>query len=216
MKEKFSTYFNLSDAFRAPGCALCRLVKFGVRQYFDSLLYEYVNDPKTQAALTASLGYCPEHARILLSFGDALGTALLHKAVLSMLAESQSCPSSRMPVPSAACPGCIQADDILHRYGSTFVDFHDEPELQMALERPGVICLPHIHWLLAYTKNPDVVKRLHHHVRNTAQELHGRLERFIAAQNATGHPIALDETDKTSWLDAVAFLSAFCEKEGGG
>ncbi len=207
MPQKFTTFFNLLDALREPGCALCRLVEKGTRQHFDSMLYEYVNDPKTRAALAASQGFCREHARVLLSFGDALGTALLHQGLLRMLAEPDRAPKGHISVPSASCPACDYAKDLLERYGSTLLDFLGEQEILEALEHPGVLCLPHLRWLIVHSHDKESANALVACARRTARQILDRLDRFIAAQNATGPPISLSEEDTTAWLEALDFFS---------
>jgi len=205
MKEKFTTFYNLGDALREPGCALCRTVNDGTRKYFDTLLYEYVNDMQPRAALAASLGFCRTHAETLLSFRDGLGTALLHQGVLQTIIGKNS--NGALPRAIRACPACLHAAEIETRYGKTLIEGITEPEIAPALERPGALCLPHVRVLISQTRNRETLRLLRECARRSARVLFDRLERFVAAQNASGPPMDLTEEEKAAWKDVVAFVS---------
>ena len=46
--NKGLSHYDLQDALRGRGCAVCRLVKRRGHRYLDNLLYELVNDPGMQ------------------------------------------------------------------------------------------------------------------------------------------------------------------------
>ncbi|MBF6614857.1 MAG: hypothetical protein IVW55_17255 [Chloroflexi bacterium] len=77
-----ATAFNLLDAMRQPGCPICKLVSKMVFSYLDGISYESVNDPGVREELQRSLGYCAMHGQQWLGMRDALGTAIIYKAVL--------------------------------------------------------------------------------------------------------------------------------------
>lgn len=53
--SKHTTYFELLDSIRsATGCPLCEIEAKSIRRYFDSLLYENVNDHVVREALIRS------------------------------------------------------------------------------------------------------------------------------------------------------------------
>src|SRR5574341_1452415 len=56
--SKFIAYFQLLEAFRQPGCPVCRLVEEGALKALDGLMYEQVNDPFTRDRLVESHGLC--------------------------------------------------------------------------------------------------------------------------------------------------------------
>jgi len=68
---------------------MCEAEQRDSHQYLDTLLYENVNDGNLRAHLIKSGGFCGRHARMLLQFGDGLGTAILYmdqiKAVLKFI-----------------------------------------------------------------------------------------------------------------------------------
>ena len=53
--------FELGEALRRQGCAVCRLVEWAGNSYLDYLLYDLVNDRDVQKEFRASLGLCERH-----------------------------------------------------------------------------------------------------------------------------------------------------------
>ena len=77
--------FELEEALRQEGCALCRLVERAADSYLDYLLYDLVNDPSVHEEFRASLGLCELHARGMVQKGDGLGVAILYGAAVKEL-----------------------------------------------------------------------------------------------------------------------------------
>jgi hypothetical protein len=113
----------LADLLSEPGCPLCRLRAQTARSYLDSVLWESVNDGGFRDRLLAGRGFCPTHAREVLSLdrdqsGGSLGAAILYASVIRQrLEELHALPSepngrSRKVVSSARlpadCPVCEQ------------------------------------------------------------------------------------------------------------
>lgn len=119
---------HLADAFRRPGCPLCREQARTEAAYLSSILDESVNDVLFRQRLDAGRGFCGAHARALLaadrrSTGD-LGAAILLRATLvarlrdlDAAHESTSLTRSRRMKEASrppACPACARigtADD---------------------------------------------------------------------------------------------------------
>lgn len=80
-------YFALLDACDRDGCPVCQLTQQGVRRYLDSLFYEMVNDAETRDNLFKSLGFCEDHARLLLAsrLRDPLGLTILYRDLVEKL-----------------------------------------------------------------------------------------------------------------------------------
>ncbi|MCZ7567406.1 MAG: DUF6062 family protein [Ardenticatenaceae bacterium] len=164
MASKHTPYFNLLDALKAPGCALCRLGQRAAAQYLEAILYESVNDAGTQHTLTKAHGLCPTHSEHLLRLRDSLGTAILYNAVLGHLLEELpqngylradwlerlatrlGGTRDRTPVlvPHAICPACRRRDEAADRAIEVFGEHHDDPDLRAALDASSGLCLPHI------------------------------------------------------------------------
>ena len=78
------TTIALENAFREPGCPLCRLRGRSEQRYLFGLLYENVNDGGTRANLVNSMGLCPAHAWALQAieqetWNDGLGTSIIYQ-----------------------------------------------------------------------------------------------------------------------------------------
>ena len=85
-ENQHTIYFELRDSLGGPGCALCALALRSMRRYFDALGYESVNDPGIRSAVRAARGFCEVHGRMLREAHDALGTAIIHRDVLTVVA----------------------------------------------------------------------------------------------------------------------------------
>ncbi len=64
-KNISKSFQELIEAFEKEGCPICRVIDFSTDNYFESILYEFVNDPKVRKDLRESLGYCPSHSEQL-------------------------------------------------------------------------------------------------------------------------------------------------------
>jgi hypothetical protein len=203
--HKHTTFYNLLDACKAPGCPLCSLVNAAVRDYFGATLYEYVNDPNTRAAVVASAGYCEYHAGQLLCSGDALGSALLYQSVLESIASSLS--GFLRTSALARCPACSERLRKLEHYGSALLEAIREPEIRAALESGGPVCLPHLRWLAQCTRDREVTRYLETYAREVIVSLARQVETFVAAQNAAGQADEQRPFSQESWRRAIEFIS---------
>ena len=73
-----------------PGCPVCRVTNKAVGRYLDKIFYTKVNDRSLRAKLRVSLGFCRQHAYLLLDahLADALGMSIIYQDVLkNMLAD---------------------------------------------------------------------------------------------------------------------------------
>lgn len=69
---------------REPGvCPICRFTRQGIEQDIDGLFYERVNDGPTREAIRRSGGFCRYHARLVEQHGDALGTGIIMRDLLT-------------------------------------------------------------------------------------------------------------------------------------
>jgi hypothetical protein len=84
LSESYSrTYFDLLDALRQPGCAVCRLVNDAVRQHVDMFVYENINNLARREEIRAARGYCSVHTSLFTNaHGRLLSLATLEQDVL--------------------------------------------------------------------------------------------------------------------------------------
>jgi hypothetical protein len=174
MPSKHTPYFNLLDALRAPGCALCRLGHTSVGRYLDGMLFEGVNKTDTQEGLKAAHGYCPAHAEQLLRHRDTLGTAILYNAVLGHLLKelpadvpagsdwldrlSNKLGRGGTPTtpldPHAPCPACLKRDEAAERALAIIREHVGDAELTTAIMTSAGLCLPHLRQALTILSGP--------------------------------------------------------------
>ncbi|HZU13782.1 MAG TPA: DUF6062 family protein [Chloroflexota bacterium] len=64
-------------------CGVCLAVRRGVERRIDALFYENVNDVPARQAIRQAGGFCRYHAGFILRQGDALGTAIILRDVLT-------------------------------------------------------------------------------------------------------------------------------------
>ncbi len=161
--DKSATRFELEDALRKEGCAVCRLVDRAGRSYLDNLLYEQVNDGEAQKEFRNSLGLCELHARRMLGTGDGLGTAILYRTaireLLELLPRVPNSPRSRSPLhvllgcaedaqaipePGEGCMICQAEVDAERRYLNSLVAGAEDGSLENFLDGSATICIRHL------------------------------------------------------------------------
>ena len=70
--DKHLPFFKLIDACREGGCPVCATLRGDEAGYFDSLLYEKVNNRHFRAKFNLGGGFCGYHAKYLEGLHDAL------------------------------------------------------------------------------------------------------------------------------------------------
>ena len=163
--------FELEEALRQEGCALCRLVERAADSYLDYLLYDLVNDPSVHEEFRASLGLCELHARGMVQKGDGLGVAILYgaavKELLGVLSKkiadaprrrrSQGSSLSKLlgrftrrvdhraiPEPGEGCMVCKAEGEAERRYLRVLLDGAHDGSLDGLMGRPGSVCVRHL------------------------------------------------------------------------
>ena len=166
--EKHMPYFSVLEALtKAPECALCMLETESLQRYFETLLYEMVNDPKVRRDLAHSRGYCYRHAHMLLDCHGGFATAILYQdqvaAFIEYLTSLSSMGLRRAPIKiarewnaHAGCPGCRVQMESRERSVSVFLEAVTEPDMRAAFERSAGFCVPHFFIVIGSAKAPDV------------------------------------------------------------
>lgn len=216
--EKHTPYFRVLEALQHErGCALCALERADMHRYFDSLLYEYVNNPQVRAELRTSGGYCPRHAQQLLGFRDGLGIAILYQeqvTIFLQFLEQQLRTLPRLPgsktVPSwlrhEQCPACGAWADSRRLHLEAFLQGLAEEEMWTALERSSGLCAPHFLAACGKTRNHQLRERLTsveiEHVRRLVSDLELLIRKSDYRYNQGPSGVEAD-----AWQRAVEFLT---------
>lgn len=151
MPTKHMVFHKALDALDQPGCPICSLVAQSIKSSIECTFYEHVTDPDTRLALTASWGYCKEHAASLIESGNPLGVAIVYSDVLDAVARDiQSVHRIRRRSASsrAKCPACALADESAERYIGTIAQHFHDAEMHPRIIQCRGICIPHAKRLL--------------------------------------------------------------------
>lgn len=161
--------FELRDALREPGCAVCRLASRTAARQLDIISYEAVNDLEVRDRLRAARGFCHRHAwQFLEETRDPLGTALIYRDTINTLTRLLQ-PGDRLaPLasllarlrgprgprrhsalarrlePRLGCPICAWEAETEETYLELLGARLHEPELTAALESSAGLCWPHL------------------------------------------------------------------------
>ena len=113
--------FEVLEALREPGCAVCRLAVRSVARLLETISYEQVNDPALRRELRQARGFCNAHAyQWLREARGVIGTALIYRDLLqATLHDLDGRPPSRDK--SVACVACRAQTDAERRYVEALV-----------------------------------------------------------------------------------------------
>lgn len=130
--------FKLIDACHQGGCPICTTLKKDERDYFESLLYEHVNNRHFRAAFNKSGGFCGHHANYLLGLDDTLAVVLLYRQILRHSLDTTAGQSG-----NAECPACEYLRARESHVKSVLWKHIEDEELIEAFQQSGGLCLPH-------------------------------------------------------------------------
>lgn len=135
--EKHLPYFKLIDACREGGCPVCTTLRNDEAKYFDSLLYEKVNNRHFRAKFNLGGGFCGYHAKYLEGLHDALAVVLLYRQILRYELDDEPVQSGK------SCPACDYLLEKERQVKSVLWQYIKDPEFIDAFQQTGGLCLPH-------------------------------------------------------------------------
>ena len=208
---------HLADAFREPGCPLCRELERTESAYLESILAESVNDVPYRQALDAGRGFCATHCRAVLDAdkrrSGTLGAAILLRATLvARLRDLEATQSaggwtrSRRAAEAArppACPACIRLAQSDTWVVEGLVRLTEDPAWAEAVAA-APICLGHLVALMDRRAVPAWWPAIEARQLGRLRDLRDRLERFAhASAHDRGH---LQTDEQRASVDEVADL----------
>jgi hypothetical protein len=226
---------ELLEAFRQPGCAVCRLSAQSAEQYFDAVLWELVNDSGVRSELNQARGYCQQHGWLLDRAGAALGTAILLRGVVKTLLDAvEANPVAevsdsawqelwsgldksrgakataglvRALSPQSPCPVCARVG-VREQEALRFLLTHlDGPEALLdAYRASDGLCLDHVRKALAWVPSEAAARTLVAAQREVWQRLHGELGEFIRKNDQRFRDEAFG-AEKDAWRRALEAIS---------
>lgn len=206
--HKHLAYFTVLDAFKTlKTCALCGLEKDTMHKYFDTLLYESVNDAEIRSELIRSKGYCNRHAFDLIKFGDGLGTAILYQDQLNLTLNILSSSDIKSNYINTIlyhplCPACKKQMEARTQYISVFIDALTDQEMKDAYETSAGICLPHLIIINQIIKNAKLLDYLISIERQNISTLIAEVKEFCRKHDYRFSDETYGE-EKDSWIRAV-------------
>ena len=218
MPLKTSTYFDLLEALRQPGCAACRLSDRYVRENIDSFFYENITNVARREDIRRSRGFCSLHASMLPAPARMQGIAILHQDVLNdVLREMESVgrtatfwrrrDRAASVRPKRACTLCEFERDREQFVLSTLVALFRDPELTATFDASDGVCMPHFYSALKLSHVAAADMRAFVIAQTTKMaRLRDQLIKFIGQSNGSyGNRAMGDEAD--SPLRAVRMVS---------
>ncbi len=169
------------------------MVLNSINKYFETLLYEQVNDVNIRAELARSRGFCAKHSAFILKYGDSLGSAILFQQQSQLfceLLENLFSLSGKLFKMSACkqwiehknCPVCIHQLEDRKRYSRVFIDSleNSDSDMKNAFEHANAVCVPHFLFLLnRLASNGKLYKYLIKIEQRKIRELIADIEEFI-------------------------------------
>jgi hypothetical protein len=201
-------YRDICNAFKQPGCPLCRLLANEADRYLDAVLWELVNDPPSRSELNQARGYCREHGWLLVRHGAALAVAILTRDVLAtVLGVLASHPLEDKPpsawrdllygldgdrlsrhtaklsaelAPQRPCPACAHLSLLERDHVGTVSAHLDGPGVLAELYRSSDgLCLDHFRQALARAPSSAAAASLIAAQRDVWERLHAELGEFV-------------------------------------
>jgi len=182
------SFHELLEAFKKEGCPICRVVSSSIDSYFESMLYEFVNDPKVRSDLRKSLGYCKKHSnqfiKVVKKTHNKFGAFVIIEDITRELIKKLESFSklnlnklNKILINKKDCPACIYQSIYENIYFLDLIKIlENENFLNKFLESDG-LCFNHILVLLKMIKNSKLRNKI---IENQKSKL-GRIKRDLNA-----------------------------------
>jgi hypothetical protein len=226
--------YRLQDACRQDGCPVCRVEQYNVERYLESQFYENVNSPKWRDRLRASLGFCHEHAWLIVDrrLGDSLGLSIIYRDVLNSILKKlddgsvRAKPSRRWAsllgqipeqtrnvvenmldaiTPARRCPVCEHREEASRTILSVLVDGLARQEMIDALQSSDGLCLPHLQRTLEKVQGKDASESLLAIHHKKLEGLKAELEEYIRKSDYREIESGFG-SEGDAWLRAIALV----------
>jgi len=184
------SFQELLEAFKKEGCPLCRVVSFSIDSYFESMLYEFVNDPKVRSDLRKSLGYCKKHSlqlkKIVEKTYNKFGASIIFedvtKELIKKLEKLSKLPLKELKkiiITNHNCPACIYQQSYENNYFSDILgNLDNEDFFNKFLESDG-LCFNHLLILLKMVKNSPTRNKIIENQKSKLAKINKDLNAFV-------------------------------------
>ncbi len=205
LKDKHLSYFELTDAFSTDSCPICFLVKTKIEKFFDTFLYENVNDVPFRTKFRKNFGFCPQHSYKLLYYNDGLAIAILHKDLLEDIIKNLKSKNKKIYPETKKCIVCELIKEVEERYVKVTLEYINDVEFIEKFSISEGFCIPHFKLCLEKMKE-KVNWFLDFHLKKYENILF-QLEKYIDSCNfAKNKQVELNEEEKFVWKKIIKIL----------
>lgn len=211
MKEKHLPYFAVESALEYNDCPVCFLVIKSIESYFDSLLYENINDISFRTRFRKHNGFCNFHSYKFLNYNDSLAVALTYKDLLIQNINRYNKINNRFSkkTKQKKCMICDMAKDSEKRYLSEIYAYLEDEEFKNKFLKSKGLCMPHYDLFIKDFKS--VPKWFNDFNKSNYKIFLQQTETFIESLNfdESKKPIVLTNEEKTIWKKIVKTVSGY-------
>jgi hypothetical protein len=202
-----ATYNALVEACIEPGCPICRVEHDAALRYISGLFYEQTNDFNLRERLRASLGFCRQHAHLMVEElqGNALGIALIYQDVLKVAINHLEDRHGTL-APVRKCPACEQRDLSMMRTISELSKNIQDETITKALKASEGLCFFHLRHTLRHMRMPEKRELLISIQREIMSRLRLDLGEFIRKNDYRFSKESFGP-ERDSWKRAVSMVS---------
>jgi len=202
-----ATYIALVDACNEPGCPICRVEHDASLRYINDLFYEQATDFNTRERLRASLGFCRQHAHMMVEElqGNALGIAIVYQDVLKVAIHYLEDRQGAL-APVRKCPACEQRDLSMMRTLSELSKNIQDEAIITALKKSEGLCLFHLRHTLRHMRLAERQELLITIQREIMTRLRTDLSEFIRKNDYRFSKESFGP-ERDSWKRAVSMVS---------
>ena len=184
------SFYEIIEALKKEGCPLCRVVGFSIDSYFESMLYEFVNDPKVRSDLRKSLGYCIKHSmqlkKIVEKTYNKFGASIIIEDVtkelikkLDKFTKLSLKELKKIEITNHNCPACVYMQSYENNYFSEILNnLENEDFLNRFLESDG-LCFNHLLALLKRIKNSTTRNKIIENQKAKLTKINKDLNAFV-------------------------------------
>jgi hypothetical protein len=198
-----------------------------VDRYLKGLFYEYVNDVETRKRLVKSLGFCREHAGLLLEtrIADVLGASIIYenivKDILRNLPNTLTVPEAGLTMEQARafkklinssrhsrrCMACEHEEAVAEHALDELEKSLLEEKMQSALRDSDGLCFPHLAQLLERIEEPQAVGTLLNLTQKKLGSLQSEMAEVVRKHDYRFQSEGIREQEALAWRKAMRMIS---------
>lgn len=183
------SFHELLEAFKKEGCPLCGVVSFSIDSYFESILYEFVNDPGVRSELRKSSGYCSLHTNQFIKTVEQthqrLGATIIAEDLIKNWKEkiglriSTDKEDSKRSLKKNKCPACRKGDNYEEIYIAELLGNLRDEEFLEGYNKSEGLCKNHFKKVAKFCRNPEVLNKIVKAQKKQIEIISQRLEAYI-------------------------------------